>query len=62
MSELMLYIVPTLIGATLMLVLVYTGFVIFTWELTRSRAATVVAAALMFINGGLGFLYALDGV
>jgi len=47
---------------TLMMALVYTGFVIFCWELTRSRAATVIATALMFVNGGLGFLYALDGV
>ena len=47
---------------TLMLMLVFTGFVIFTWSLTRSAAATVVATALMFINGGLGFAYALDGI
>ena len=50
------------VTGTLMMALVYLGFVIFCWELTRSRAATVVATALMFINGGLGFLYALDGV
>ncbi len=47
---------------TLMMALVFTGFVLFAWELTRSRAATVIATALMFVNGGLGFLYALDGV
>ena len=47
---------------TLMMALVYLGFVILCWELTRSRAATVLAFVLMFINGGLGFLYALDGV
>ena len=50
------------VTGTLMMALVYLGFVIFCWELTRSRAATVIATALMFVNGGLGFLYALDGV
>jgi len=50
------------VTGTLMMVLVYTGFVIFCWDFTRSPAATVIATALMFVNGGLGFLYALDGV
>ena len=45
-----------------MMALVFLGFVLFCWELTHSPAATVVATALMFVNGGLGFLYALDGV
>ena len=47
---------------TLMMALVYLGFVIFAWELTHRRAAVVLASALMFINGGLGFLYVLDGM
>lgn len=47
---------------TLMMGLVYTGFVIFAWELTRKPAAVVLAFVLMFINGGLGFLYHLDGL
>ena len=51
-----------IVTGTLMMALVYLGFVIFCWELTHSRAATVIATALMFVNGGLGFLYALDGV
>ena len=50
------------ITGTLMMALVFLGFVLFCWELTHSSAATVVATALMFVNGGLGFLYALDGV
>ena len=50
------------VTGTLMLGLVYLGFVLFAWELTRSRAATVIATALMFVNGGLGFIYALDGI
>ena len=51
-----------IVTGTLMMALVYLGFVIFCWALTHSRAATVIATALMFVNGGLGFLYALDGV
>ena len=47
---------------TLMMALVGLGFVILCWDLTRSRAATVVAFLLMFLNGGLGFIYALDGI
>ncbi len=50
----------TLTG-TLMMVLVYTGFVLFAWELTHRRAAVVLAFVLMFVNGGLGFLYTFDG-
>lgn len=47
---------------TLMMILVYTGFVIFAWKLTRNKSAVVLAFILMFINGGLGFLYTFDGV
>ncbi|MBQ6373023.1 MAG: hypothetical protein IJJ45_00905 [Clostridia bacterium] len=50
------------ITGTLMLALVFSGFVLLCWRLTRSAAATVVATLLMFMNGGLGFIYALDGV
>ena len=50
------------VTGTLMLGLVFTGFVIFAWELTHSAAATVVGTVLMFVNGGLGFIYPLDGV
>ena len=51
-----------LITGTLMLFLVFMGFVIFAWSITRSKAATILATALMFVNGGLGFLYPLDRV
>lgn len=50
------------ITGTLMAMLVYTGFVIFAWELTKRPAAVVLAFVLMFFNGGLGFLYTFDGV
>ena len=50
------------VTGTLMMALVYTGFVLFAWELTRSRLSVVIAFLLMFANGGLGFLYTFDGV
>ena len=50
----------TLTG-TLMMALVYTGFVLFVWELTHKSAAVVLSFILMFLNGGLGFLYTFDG-
>ncbi len=50
------------IPGSLMMGLVFLGFVILAWELTHSRAAVVVSYLLMFLNGGLGFFYVLDGV
>ena len=47
---------------TLMMLLVYLGFIIFAWELTHKKSAVALAFVLMFINGGLGFLYTFDGV
>ena len=47
---------------SLMMGLAYLGFVLLAWELTRSRAAVVASYLLMFLNGGLGFFYVLDGV
>ena len=46
---------------TLMMGLVYWGFLLLAWELTRSRRAVSIAFLLMFLNGGLGFLYTFDG-
>ncbi len=48
------------VTGTLMMVLVALGFMLFAWEVTRSRTATVLSFLLLFLNGGLGFLYALD--
>ncbi|MGX8706247.1 MAG: hypothetical protein ACSW8J_06690 [bacterium] len=50
------------VTGALMLLLVFTGFVILAWTLTHSAAATFVATALMFINGGLGFIYPMDRI
>ena len=46
---------------SLMLVLVFSGYAIFAWELTHSRMAVVISYIIMFINGGLGFMYVFDG-
>ncbi len=50
------------IPGTLMSALVFWGFVMLAWEMTHEWRAVLVASALMFFNGGLGFVYALDGV
>ena len=46
---------------TLMMGLVFWGFLLLSWELTRNRKAVAIAFLLMFLNGGLGFLYTFDG-
>ena len=50
------FIVP----GVLMCGLICWGYVMFAWEMTRSRAAAAVAFLLMFLNGGLGFVYIFD--
>lgn len=51
-----------ILTGTLMMALVYLGYVILVWELTKRPLAVVLAFVLMFVNGGLGFLYTFDGV
>ncbi len=50
------------ITGTLMMGLCYWGFLILSYEMTRSGRAAAIAFALLFFNGGLGFLYTFDGV
>lgn len=50
-----------IVTGTLMMFLVYWGFLLLSWELTRSRRAVAIAFFLMFLNGGLGFVYIFDG-
>ncbi len=50
-----------IVTGTLMMGLVYWGFLLLSWELTGSRRATAIAFFLMFLNGGLGFFYTFDG-
>ena len=44
----------------LMMVLVYWGFALLAWRLTRNAGATALGFVLFFLNGGLGFLYIED--
>ncbi len=50
-----------IIPGVFMSALVYWGFVMLAWEMTRDWRAVLLASALMFINGGLGFIYVIDG-
>ena len=49
-----------IVPAAAMSALVYCGYLIFAREVTRNTPAAVVAAVLLFFNGGLGFLYDFD--
>ena len=49
-----------ILPGTVMSALVYCGYLIFAREVTRSTPAAVIAAVLLFFNGGLGFLYDFD--
>ena len=42
--------------------LLFWGFLMLAWEMTRSARASLLAYALMFLNGGLGFAYLFDQV
>ena len=50
-----------IVTGTLMMGLVFWGFLLLSWEMTHSRRAVVIAFFLLFLNGGLGFLYTFDG-
>ncbi|MCR4577580.1 MAG: hypothetical protein K5784_06705 [Clostridiales bacterium] len=50
------FVVP----GTLMTVLVYMGFFLFAYEITRSKAASTLALILLLFCGGFGFLGTLD--
>ena len=43
------------ISGTLMMALVYLGFLAFAWEIAKKPSAVALAFVLMFFNGGLGF-------
>ena len=49
------------VPGVLMSALVFWGFVMLAWEMTKSARSTALASALMFLNGGLGFIYVIDG-
>jgi hypothetical protein len=45
-----------------MMGLVFLGFLLLAYRMTGSKRASVLAFYLLFLNGGLGFLYTLDRV
>lgn len=49
-----------ILPSTLMCGIVYMGYLLLAREMTGKVSAAVVAAALLFFNGGLGFLYDFD--
>ncbi len=57
---LMLGLTPFVLQNMFQTLLVGWGFVMFAWEITRSRAATALSFLFLFLNGGLGFLYTFD--
>jgi len=50
------FIVP----GTLMSALIFWGFLMLAWEMTKSWRAVLLSYGLMFLNGGLGFAYLFD--
>jgi len=50
-----------IIPGVLMSALVFWGFVMLAWEMTHDARAVLLASALLFFNGGLGFIYVIDG-
>ncbi|MBR5345838.1 MAG: hypothetical protein IK127_08465 [Clostridia bacterium] len=50
----------TIVPAVLMFLLLAFGVMVLGRELSATKAATVLAALLFFLNGGLGFIYDID--
>lgn len=49
-----------IVPGTLMMGLVFSGYMILADRMASGRRAVVIATLFVFINGGLGFLYSLD--
>lgn len=49
-----------IIPGTVMSALVYAGFLLLAREMTGKTSTAVIAGVLLFLNGGLGFLYDFD--
>ena len=49
------------VSGTLLCAMVFTGYTLLCAQLCRRRGAVWLAAALLFVNGGLGFFYTLSG-
>ena len=50
----------TILPAVLMMALCYMGVIILARDMTGGKRTALLAAALFFLNGGLGFLYDFD--
>ncbi len=50
-----------ILPGVLMTALTAWGFVMLAWEMVHDARAVLLAAALLFLNGGLGFIYVIDG-
>ena len=50
----------TIIPAVLMMALCYMGVIVLGRDMTNGKKTALLAAALFFLNGGLGFLYDFD--
>ncbi len=50
-----------ILPGVLMTALVAWGFVMLAWEMVHDARAVLLASALLFLNGGLGFIYVIDG-
>ena len=50
------------IPGTVMGALVFWGFIMLAWKMTGGARAVWISFLLLFLNGGLGFLYAFDRV
>ena len=49
-----------IVPATLMMALCYMGVIVLARDMTSGKRTALLAAALFFLNGGLGFLYDFD--
>ena len=52
--------VALVLPGTLMMALAFAGFTLLALRMANRRRAAVLAVLLVFLNGGLGFLYSLD--
>jgi hypothetical protein len=51
-----------LIPSYVMVVLLVSGFFIFTYEILKNKFAAIFSTILFFFNGGFGFAYFMDGL
>ncbi len=52
------FIIPSVV----MTVLIYMGFMIFSWEISKKRSTLILALVFFLFNGGLGFIRVFDTI